>query len=390
MAFWTRKKTATAAAADAAPEVLFLSDPDADEAPAAPSAGKSPEATTPVLRAAPPRLEPTSIEPEGVSLLIEAEPPRASKPSPKARASAPIPASVPLIERAALEEATPLIVDEAEPAPIHLAPSGKHARKKFSFKSLRLSLDSKGKDEPGYLPAWRRGAKGRPTQLFIGFLPDSSKKDAIAYAIGIAQRHGINPTSCGYAVFKHATGWAYEMHEGGPQRAYLPKILKEFDQQSGGPITENSLVTIETAQRRVRIERTQAGLTAFWMPESYSEAQTAWLEPGTKLTPTAPMLFGLVYFGGVIFATGFLALIVTLCIRPDPLPLNAPARTTIAYEALPISQWQALGQVYAEGYMVDSLKWMNHKWIINKSKPGDAAPAVQEAPVAKPAAKASP
>ena len=38
-------------------------------------------------------------------------------------------------------------------------------------------------DEPGFLPAWRRGDKGRPSQLFIGFMPQSTKKDAIAYAI---------------------------------------------------------------------------------------------------------------------------------------------------------------------------------------------------------------
>ena len=376
MALWTRKSKVTAVAADTAPEVLFLSDPDAGEAPVATSAMKSPDAAAPS-----PREQP-QIAPDSVSLLIDADPPHASKPY----AAAPTSGVVPPLEPVASEDAVPLIVDEAEFTPVRGSASANPARKKFSFKSLHLSLDSKGKDDPGYLPAWRRGAKGRPSQLFIGFLPDSSKKDAIAYAIGMAQRHGINPTSCGYAIFKHGTGWAYEMHEGGPQRAYLPKILKEFDEQSGGPITEDSVVTIETAQRRVRVERTQAGLTAFWMPESYDEAQTAWLEPGTKLTPTAPMLFGLVYFGGAIFATGFLALIVTLCIRPDPLPLNAPARSTIPYEALPISEWQALGQVYAEGYMVDSLKWLNHKWVINKSKPGEVLPSIQETPLTKPAA----
>jgi len=382
MALWKRKKPATAAA-DTAPEVLFLSDPDAIDAPAAPTASV-PAAVRPLSVPSPLQPE-TAIEPEGLSLLIEAEP----LPSSARSAAAPLLEALAPVERAKVADATPLIVDEteAEPAPVISRDTAevKRAPKKFSFKSLRLSLDSKGKDEPGYLPAWRRGAKGRPTQLFIGFLPDSSKKDAIAYAIGLAQRHGINPTSCGYAVFKHATGWAYEMHEGGPQRAYLPKILKEFDEQSGGPITENSLVTVETAQRRVRVERTQAGLTAFWMPESYGEPQTQWLEPGVKLTPSAPMLYGLVYFGGTIFATGFLALIVTLVIRPDPLPLNVPARTTIAYESLPISQWQALGQVYADGYIVDSLKWTNHKWAINKSKPGDV-PA--EMPAATPAAAA--
>jgi hypothetical protein len=169
------------------------------------------------------------------------------------------------------------------------------------------------------------------------------------------------------------------MHEGGPRRAYLPKILKAFDEQSGGPLTENSLVTIETAQRRVRVERTQAGLTAFWMPESYSDPQTAWLEPGPKLTPAAPLLFGLVMFGATIFATGFLALLVTLLIRPAPLPLTAPARPAVAYQSLPISQWPTLVNTYAEGYIVDSLKWTNNKWVISKAKPGQA-PVVPAAP----------
>jgi len=223
-------------------------------------------------------------------------------------------------------------------------------------------------DAPGYLAEWRRGLRGRPAQVFIGFLPDVSKKDAVAFAIGVAQRFSTSLVNSAYAVYKYNTGWAYEVHEGGARRGYLPRILKEFEEQAGGPVSEESLVSIETAQRRVRVERTQGGLTAYLMPESFQGAQTTWLEPGPKLTPAVPLRMGFVAFGAAIFVTGFLTLITTLATRPAPLPLNAAARTAIPYESLPISQWSKLVEVYSRGTAVDSLRWINNRWLIKAAE----------------------
>ena len=179
-----------------------------------------------------------------------------------------------------------------------------------------------------------------------------------------------------YAVHQHNTGWAYEVHEGGPRRAFLPIILKTFEEQAGSVITDDSLVTIETSGRRVQVERTQDGIKAYQMPEAYQVPQTPWLEPGPRMTPVVPLRFGMVVFGGAIFATGFLALIVTLAVRPAPPPLTVPSKQAVAFADLPISQWSNLVNAYTDGYIVDSLKWVNGSWVVNKARPGDAATAV--------------
>jgi hypothetical protein len=232
---------------------------------------------------------------------------------------------------------------------------------------FKLKFGGQRKDAPGYLAEWHRGHKGRPSQVFIGFLPDVTKKDAIAFAIGVAQRHSSNLVNTAYAVYPHNSGWAYEVHEGGPRRGYLPRILKEFEEQTGGPITDESLVTIETAQRRVRVERTQTGLTAFLMPERFRASQTPWLEPGPRLEPAVPLRGALVAFGAMIFVTGFLALVATLMTRPAPMPLNAAAKVAVPYESLPISQWAKLVETYSKGGVVDSLRWRRGQWVIKQA-----------------------
>lgn len=235
-------------------------------------------------------------------------------------------------------------------------------------KRLRDKFAKREQDTPGYLLEWRRGLKGRPAQVFIGFLPEVTKKDAIAFAIGVAQRNCTNLVNTSYAVYRHNTGWAYEVHEGGPRRGYLSCVLRIFDEQSGGPITEESAVLIETAQRIVRIERTQTGLTAFLMPEAYQGAQTDWLEPGARLRPAAPMRGWLVGFGAAVFITGFVTLITVLATRPAPLPLNAPARAAVPYEDLPISEWKPLVATYEQGTVIKALRWEDGHWFIQTAR----------------------
>lgn len=200
------------------------------------------------------------------------------------------------------------------------------------------------------LDAWRKGAKGRPAQIFIGFLANATKRDAVRYAIGVAERNSMNFASTTYAVFRWNDGWAYEVHEGGPNRAYLPSILKYFDAQGEHARLDELVATIATAHRYVRVERTHTGLTGFLMPETYEGEQTQWLEPGVRLKQAAPVRLGVLAAGGVIFGTGFIALLVSLMLRPDA-PVLSAERQVIPYEQLPISLWPTLVRASSEGYV---------------------------------------
>lgn len=358
MALFTRKggkgsnKRATS-------QVLYLG----GEAPAAPGAGPAIEDENAALPVGSNVSEPLFVAPEDEPTRSEnapASPVTEEPPRPAAKAS-----KEPIVDPV-----------KASTTPESGSPSATAPKKSLGDKpAFKFTFGGRRKDAPTYLAEWRKGHKGRPSQVFIGFLPDVTKKDAIAFAIGVAQRHSSNLVNTAYAVYPHNSGWAYEVHEGGPRRGYLPRILQHFDEQAGGPITDESAVTIETAQRRVRVERTQTGLTGFLMPERFQDSQTPWLEPGPHLNAAVPLRGALVAFGAMIFVTGFLALIVTLVTRPAPLPLNAAARVAVSYESLPISQWSKLVQTYSEGGVVDSLRWQQGRWTI-KLEGSDTKPSV--------------
>jgi hypothetical protein len=62
---------------------------------------------------------------------------------------------------------------------------------------------------------------------------------------------------------------------------------------------------------------------------------------------------------------GFLAMMLALWRRPDPPPLPNADHDPIRYEQLPISQWPALLNAAAAGY-VDSLEFSGGQWKINR------------------------
>lgn len=229
---------------------------------------------------------------------------------------------------------------------------------------------------------WRKGVKGRPTQVFIGFLANGSKHDAIKYAIGVAERNATSVENAAYAVFPWNDGWAYEVHEGGPFRAYLPAILRFFDAQNDTRLDELA-VTITTARRSVRVERTHTGLAGFILPESSQDEQTEWLEPGPRLKPAVPVRLGVLAAGGAIFGTGFLAMLVAMMLRPEA-PVITAARQDIPYDQLPISLWPTLLKASATGY-VNALQFSNGKYTFSIAGQRNSAESVTTPPPPLPA-----
>jgi hypothetical protein len=67
-----------------------------------------------------------------------------------------------------------------------------------------------------------------PIQLLMGWLPKVAVKDARLYVAGLADKHCQSMRDSGYLLLPFDNGWAYEVQEGGPGKAYLPAILKVF------------------------------------------------------------------------------------------------------------------------------------------------------------------
>jgi len=217
---------------------------------------------------------------------------------------------------------------------------------------------------------WRSGARGRPTQLFIGFLPSISKRDATSYAVGVAERNVVNLANAAYRVCPWRGGWAYEVHEGGPKRAYLPAVLRFFDEQPEDARSEDLLAHINTIGRVVLVEKTPAGLVAFVMPEDFQVAQSAWLEPGPPLSAALPSRKGVLMVGLGILLGGCVTLQMAVNSRLER-PVEA-APIPIRFEELPISQWPAVLAAASTGY-VDALEYTEGQWKIRRAQAREAS-----------------
>lgn len=366
MAFWTKKKKKEQAQAAPA-EVLYM----ADEGDTSSLAGEAPASTDKLVEGlSQPETDAVISEP----LILQADSTAPDTELPEAS------------ESSAIEAQDSVVATKGEPSQVSPSTSAepKYASDRRSLKAQKAAAKAQAKaakadrkakvsTDKTEIENWRKGAKGRPVQVFIGFLSNASKKDAVKYAIGVAETNAINVVNTAYAVFPWNGGWVYEVHEGGPRRAYLPAILRFFDAHGEHAKLDELVVTISTARRSVKVERTHSGLTAFLMPESFEGEQTPWLEPGPALKPAVPVRLGALAAGGAIFGTGFIAMLAAFLLRPEP-PVVKAQRIDVPYDQLPISLWPTLLKASSSGY-VSALQYSNGKYtfsIAEHSKPVEA------------------
>jgi hypothetical protein len=226
-----------------------------------------------------------------------------------------------------------------------------------------------------------------PIRVLIGFLAEVSEREAREYAMGVAERNCEQISLVYYDAFKVGTGCAYEIHEGGNGRAYLPEIIKAFNTRGAHRkgAEEDTSVFIPTATRMVQVSRTADGLQAFLLPESTTEVPTTWLQGTTKMSPALPTLVAVLIAGAALFTTGFLALSLALVSRIQPYdvpPTPAIENVNDAFANSPLSRWAALQSVSGNEY-VKAVKFAKGKWEIQRAS-ADAEPAPAPMPVPSP------
>lgn len=267
--------------------------------------------------------------------------------------------------------------------------------------------------QPEYVPEeeapqswWQRITSGRdgdqldieevPIRVFIGFLPEVSKADAEEFALGVAVKHMGNLGLAYYDAFPADNGYAYEVHEGGPGRAYLPAILKYYKSLGAFNAEDANKVTIHTGTRSVEVSRARAGLSAVWLPEGQKPASPAWLRPTQGMRSAVNKRTGVLVAGAVVFVTGFVAALLSgMAFRLQPYDA-APALTAekIEYSRLPHSQWSLVEQTNNSGRYVKALRYENGTWRIESEPRNNAAaqvePPTESPPVTPPAVPAPP
>jgi len=202
-----------------------------------------------------------------------------------------------------------------------------------------------------------------PIRVVIGFLPEVTERDALEYAVGIAEKHFEQVGMSYFDAFKYGNGFAFEAHEGGTGKAYLPEIIRYFDAQGAFVPGEDVGAVIRTATRSVEVQRTRDGLVAVILPERDATPTSDWLEPTSSMQPAINKRTGFLVVGAALFTTGFIAMIITSMLTRyqeyDPAP--EPVRHRIEAGMLPIQQWSRIEAV-PSGSFVKALRYRNGRW----------------------------
>lgn len=224
-----------------------------------------------------------------------------------------------------------------------------------------------------------------PIRMIIGFLPDVSERDALEYSVGLAYKHFEQISLAFYDVYKYQNGYIYELHEGGSGRAFTPEIIKYFN--SRGPV-DNAVpvsVVLPTATRLLQIQRSHDGLICVLLPENSTLAVSEDIKPHEKMRPAINKNTGLLVAGGIMFVSGFLAMMVTgLIIRDHPVDVAKEAKRSISYNDSPLAKYLDLK---SRNETVEKIEFINGLWqpLIPISVPA-VAPAPASATTSTPPA----
>lgn len=276
------------------------------------------------------------------------------------------------------ETATPEEAVEALPAP----PVGKRAQ------ALQAVRSAFGKMKRSSSAATHK-TTSLPLRIIIGYLPEVSERDAREYAQGMAEKHFEQMGISFFQAFKHASGFAFEAHEGGPGKAYLPAIMEYFDAQGPYRLGENHSVTLRTSTRMVEVQRLRDGLAAIVLPEASEAVATEWLQPSKAMVPGLNRRTLFLYAGMGVFATGLLAMLLSATVfRLQTYQESPPLKVeSINANNLPRSQWSRIEAVPPNSY-VRAIRFRNEKWeapdIVTETP---AAPATPVSPTPEPAKK---
>lgn len=224
-----------------------------------------------------------------------------------------------------------------------------------------------------------------PVRVVIGYLPEVTERDAMEYAVGLAEKHFEQIGMSYFDAFKYGSGYAFEAHEGGSGKAYLPEIIRYFDSKGAFHPGEDVKAVIRTATRAVEVQRTREGLTAIILPERDETPPSAWLQPTTNMQPAIHKRTGFLIVGAALFTTGFIAMIFTSMLTrfqeyeaaPDPVVQR------IDISQLPNQKWSRLTSIPANKF-VRALRYRNGRW--EDPELVDAVPAPVSPPSGTPPA----
>lgn len=216
-----------------------------------------------------------------------------------------------------------------------------------------------------------------PVRVLVGYLPDVSLRDALEYASGIANKHIDNLSFAYFDAHPWDRGYAYEVHEGGSGKAFLPSVLEHFKQLGPFSAKDDNQAFIRTGTRTVQIERQADGLSAVLLPEANKRETSSWLRAGATMRPAINKRTGVLVAGAVVFVTGFAAMLgasVITRIQPYAPPME-PVEVSVDYGRLPLSQVDVLRRKLEQGEYVTAMRYERGRWSFDGGATAPAQPS---------------
>jgi len=201
-----------------------------------------------------------------------------------------------------------------------------------------------------------------PNRIVIDFLEGiTNRSDAIAYARGFISSHFDVPQISGYYVQPYKGGYAYEVHEGGSRKAYLPSILKTLNENP------DATLSIRSGTRVLQVSKGQRdSFNSILLPEELSSYLENVMEPDEKahsLTPFQMDNIVWLFSGATIGLIGGLIFIISLGFYAlDPSQGKVPDLNVIPAEQLPLAQWRnMMSQLNGENFIA-AMQFKNGQW----------------------------
>lgn len=270
-------------------------------------------------------------------------------------------------------EASP--VDEADAPPQQLADAkDSPPKKRVGLKSL-FARKSKGAADKGSALQRAKGARRHnyPVRVLIGYLPGVTEKDALAYALGIADKHIANIETAFYDVFPYHEGFVYEVHEGGTGAAFTPAVIDYYESLGPFQTDVDARMHIPTATRAVELTRKQKSIESVLLPESIEPQLTPVPDATTAMRPAMNKRTGVLVVGATVFVSGFFAAVLsgTVFRYVELDDIRQPAPQVLNINDLPVGQLAQRRLEVPEGKYVKALRYdAAGKWRVEL---GDAA-----------------
>lgn len=223
-----------------------------------------------------------------------------------------------------------------------------------------------------------------PVKIVIDFLDGiTSKKDAVAYARGFIESHFDVPALSGFYTMRFGNGYVYEAHEGGSQRAYLPRILKIIEDNP------TATVSVRAGKRVLQVSRgPRDSFNAVLLPEELSSYLENVIDPeeeGPALTPYEIPNMAWLVAGIVIAFLGALIFLICAGMFVTDQFARKPAEFVMTpADKLPMRQWDTILKSLQPGYYIAAMRYQDGNWQVDVKKAEVNPEAVKSQPAAKP------